>query len=180
MPRYLSSLLSRAARVSGSSSDLEEVFMAGDLIEIVPGGDTSKYFSVLTETSYSKFKPLPEGDFGKAVVDGLVAEGILQPSDLPLIETVFLIHAGHSYPIPSIDRNAALDEIHAYLEPRNIFSRGRFTIAGGTLSVGGNGVTGHVAYTGSSPDISLLNGGFLLRGKNGLLAGASTVSTRAS
>ncbi len=68
--------------------------------QIVPGGDTSRYFSVLTETSYSKFKPLPKGDFGKAVVDGLVAEGILQPSDLPLIETVFLIHAGHAYPIP--------------------------------------------------------------------------------
>ncbi|HWZ86927.1 MAG TPA: FAD-dependent oxidoreductase [Thermoanaerobaculia bacterium] len=94
--------------------------------EIVPGGDTSKYFSVLTETSYSKFKPLPEGDFGKAVVDGLVAEGILQPSDLPLIETVFLIHAGHSYPIPSLERNGALETIHAYLEPRGIFSRGRF------------------------------------------------------
>ena len=94
--------------------------------EIVPGGDTSKYFSVLTETSYSKFKPLPKGDFGKAVVDGLVAEGILQPSDLPLIETIFLIHAGHSYPIPSNDRNPALEAIHAYLEPRGIFSRGRF------------------------------------------------------
>lgn len=94
--------------------------------EIVPGGDTSKYFSVLAETSYSKFKPLPEGDFGKAVVDGLVAEGILQPSDLPLIETVFLIHAGHSYPIPSVERNASLDTIHAYLEPRGISSRGRF------------------------------------------------------
>ena len=84
--------------------------------QIVPGGDTSRYFSVLTETSYSKFKPLPKGDFGKAVVDGLVAEGILQPSDLPLIETVFLIHAGHSYPIPSTDRNPALDTIQAYLE----------------------------------------------------------------
>ncbi|HYX19614.1 MAG TPA: FAD-dependent oxidoreductase [Thermoanaerobaculia bacterium] len=94
--------------------------------EIVPGGDTSKYFSVLTETSYSKFKPLPEGDFGKAVVDGLLAEGILQPSDVSLIETIFLIHAGHSYPIPSVERNPALETIHAYLEPRGIFSRGRF------------------------------------------------------
>lgn len=94
--------------------------------EIVPGGDTKKYFSILTETSYSKFKPLPDGDFGKVVVDALVAEGILQPSDVPLIETVFLIHAGHSYPIPSVDRNPALEAIHAYLEPRGIFSRGRF------------------------------------------------------
>ena len=33
--------------------------------QIVPGGDTSRYFSVLTETSYSKFKPLPEGRFRK-------------------------------------------------------------------------------------------------------------------
>ncbi len=94
--------------------------------EIVPGGDTSKYFSILTETSYSKFKPLPDGDFGKVVVEALVAEGILQPSDVSLIETVFLIHAGHSYPIPSVDRNPALETIHAYREPRGIFSRGRF------------------------------------------------------
>jgi protoporphyrinogen oxidase len=94
--------------------------------QIVPGGDTSRYFSVLTETSYSKFKPLPKGDFGKAVVQGLLDEGILQPSDVPLIETVFLIHAGHSYPIPAVDRNPALETIHAYLEPRGIFSRGRF------------------------------------------------------
>jgi protoporphyrinogen oxidase len=94
--------------------------------DIVPGGDTSRYFAILAETAYSKFKPLPGGDFGKAVVDGLVAEGILQRPDLGLIETVFLIHAGHAYPIPSVDRNGALDTIHAYLEPRGMFSRGRF------------------------------------------------------
>jgi protoporphyrinogen oxidase len=93
---------------------------------IVPGGDTSRYFSILTESTYSRFKPLPPGDFGQAVIDGLLAEGILQQSDVPLIESVFLIHAGHAYPIPSVDRNAALDAIHAYLEPRGIYSRGRF------------------------------------------------------
>jgi len=42
------------------------------------------------------------------------------------IETIFLIHAAHAYPIPSTHRNAALDTIHAYLEPKGIFSRGRF------------------------------------------------------
>jgi protoporphyrinogen oxidase len=93
---------------------------------IVPGGDTGRYFSILTETTYSRFKALPPGDFGKAVVDGLLSEGILQPSDVPLIESVFLIHAAHAYPIPSVDRNAALDTIHAYLEPLDIHSRGRF------------------------------------------------------
>jgi protoporphyrinogen oxidase len=94
--------------------------------DIVPGSDTKRYFAILTETTYSRFKPLPEGDFVEATVDGLIAEGILEPSDRKLIETAFLIHAAHAYPIPSVDRNAALDTIHAYLEPRGIFSRGRF------------------------------------------------------
>lgn len=94
--------------------------------DIVPGGDTSRYCSLLMETTYSRFRPLPPGDFVKAVIDGLVAEGILEPSDLPLIESTYLIHAGHAYPIPSVDRNEALAVIHEYLEPREIYSRGRF------------------------------------------------------
>ena len=51
--------------------------------DIVPGGDTSRYCSLLTETTYSRFDHLPPGDFVKAVVEGLVAEGILERSDLP-------------------------------------------------------------------------------------------------
>jgi protoporphyrinogen oxidase len=94
--------------------------------DIVPGGDTGRYFAVLTETTYSRFKPLPEGDFAEAIVQGLIDEGILEPSDRKLIETTFLIHAAHAYPIPSVDRNDALEVIHEYLEPRGIFSRGRF------------------------------------------------------
>ncbi len=94
--------------------------------DVVPGGDTSRYCSILTETTYSRFRPLPAGEFVKAVLDGLVAEGILEPSDLPLVESTYLIHAGHAYPIPSVDRNEALSVIHEYLEPRQIYSRGRF------------------------------------------------------
>ncbi len=94
--------------------------------DIVPGGDTSRYCSLLMETTYSRFRPLPAGDFVRAVIDGLVAEGILEQSDLPLIESTYLIHAGHAYPIPSVDRDEALAVIHEYLEPRQIYSRGRF------------------------------------------------------
>ena len=94
--------------------------------DIVPGGDTSRYCSLLMETTYSRFRPLPSGDFVEAVVEGLVAEGILERSDLPLIESKYLIHAGHAYPIPSVDRDEALAVIHEYLEPREIYSRGRF------------------------------------------------------
>ena len=94
--------------------------------DIVPGGDTSRYCSLLTETTYSGFRPLPEGDFVKATLEGLVAEGILERKDLDLVESAFLIHAGHAYPIPSLDRNEALDVIQPYLESKEIYSRGRF------------------------------------------------------
>ncbi len=82
--------------------------------------------AILTETSYSRLRPLPPGDFTKAVLDGLVAEGILGPADLPLVESTFLIHAGHAYPVPSVDRDEALGIIHSYLESQEIYSRGRF------------------------------------------------------
>ncbi len=94
--------------------------------DVVPGGDTSRYCSLLMETTYSRFRPLPEGDFVGAVIEGLLAEGILEPSDLPAIDSTYLIHAGHAYPIPSVDRDEALAVIHEYLEPRQIYSRGRF------------------------------------------------------
>ena len=94
--------------------------------DIVPGGDTSRYCSILTETSYSRFRPLPPGDFVKAVLDGLLAEGILEAKDLPLVESTYLIHASHAYPIPTVDRDEALAVIHAYLESKEISSRGRF------------------------------------------------------
>jgi hypothetical protein len=94
--------------------------------QIVPGGDTSQYCSLLTETTYSASRPLPPGDFVQAVLDGLVAEGILEPSDLSKVVTTYLIHAAHAYPIPSIDRDEALAVIQPYLESKEIYSRGRF------------------------------------------------------
>lgn len=94
--------------------------------DIVPGGDTSRYCSLLTETTYSRFRPPPKGDFVQAVLDGLVAEGILESSDLRFVDSTYLIHAGHAYPIPSVDRNEALDTIQSYLESKEIYSRGRF------------------------------------------------------
>ena len=81
---------------------------------------------LLTETTYSRFKLLPEGDFVAAVLEGLVAEGILERKDFALVESTYLIHAGHAYPIPSLDRNEALDVIQPYLESKEIYSRGRF------------------------------------------------------
>lgn len=94
--------------------------------DVVPRGDTSRYCSILTETTYSRFRPLPAGDFVKAVLDGLVDEGILESADLARIESTYLIHAAHAYPIPSVDRDEALGIVQSYLESKDIYSRGRF------------------------------------------------------
>jgi protoporphyrinogen oxidase len=94
--------------------------------DIVPGGDTSRFCSILTETTYSAHRPLPSGDFVKAVLEGLVAEQILEPSDLSKVVSTYLIHAGHAYPVPSVDRDEALAVIQPYLESKEIYSRGRF------------------------------------------------------
>ena len=51
------------------------------------------------------------GAYHCRLVDGLVAEGILQPSDLPLIETVFLIHAGQESGSPHTPTLFELDPI---------------------------------------------------------------------
>ena len=56
-------------------------------------------------------------------MDGLVGEGILTKPDLPLIETIFLIHAGHSYPIPSVDRNAARNHPRLPRAARHLLAR---------------------------------------------------------
>ncbi|HEY7862750.1 MAG TPA: FAD-dependent oxidoreductase [Thermoanaerobaculia bacterium] len=94
--------------------------------DIVPGGDTSRHCAILTETAYSRTRSLPKGDFVKAVLEGLVAEGILEASDLELVESTYLMHAGRSYPVPSLARNTALETIQPYLESKQIYSRGRF------------------------------------------------------
>jgi protoporphyrinogen oxidase len=94
--------------------------------DIVPEGDTSRYCSLLTETTYSPNYRLPSGNFVKAVLDGLLAEKLLEPSDVEKVVSTYLIHAGHAYPIPSIDRDEALAVIQPYLESKEIYSRGRF------------------------------------------------------
>jgi protoporphyrinogen oxidase len=94
--------------------------------DIVPDGDTSRYCSLLTETTYSPHYRLPPGNFVKAVLDGLLAEKILEPSDVEKVVSTYLIHAGHAYPIPSLDRDDALAVIQPYLESKDIYSRGRF------------------------------------------------------
>jgi protoporphyrinogen oxidase len=80
----------------------------------------------LTETSYSVHKPEDKTTLVDQVVQGLLNTKLLHPSDLPLIQSTYLIDVDYSYPVPTIDRDTALNVIQGYLSHFDILSRGRF------------------------------------------------------
>jgi protoporphyrinogen oxidase len=80
----------------------------------------------LTETSRSAFKPEDEGTIVERVIDGLIATGLMHESDRELIVTTWLCSPDMSYPIPSVNRDAALGTIQPWLREHGIWSRGRF------------------------------------------------------
>jgi protoporphyrinogen oxidase len=90
----------------------------------VPGGDTTRYSSFLTETSYSEHRPGDRSSIEEEVVDGLVGTGLLD-RDVPLA-SVHTIDAEYAYPIPTRDRDAALAVVQPWLQEQGIYSRGRF------------------------------------------------------
>ena len=63
---------------------------------------------------------------GKAalVVLGLVATGLID-EEVP-IASLYTLDVDYAYPIPTLDRDAALGVVQAWLMARHIYSRGRF------------------------------------------------------
>jgi len=57
---------------------------------------------------------------------GLIGAGILAESDRQNIVSRYIRDVPYSYPIPTLDRDAALDVIQPVLFQRGIYSRGRF------------------------------------------------------
>ena len=90
----------------------------------VPGGDTARYSSYLTETAYSRHRPGEAERLEQWVVDGLVETGLID-RDVPIAST-HLIDVDYAYPIPTIERDAALAVVQPWLMEREIYSRGRF------------------------------------------------------
>ena len=90
----------------------------------VPGADTDRFSSFLTETSYSRYKPERPEAVVEAVVEGLGSVGLVAP-DAEVV-SVHLIDVDYAYPVPTLGRDRALDVIQPWLAARRIFSRGRF------------------------------------------------------
>ena len=88
--------------------------------------DKDRYYSLLTETSYSEFKHVD----GKTIVDdtitGLVNAGLIKDGDRKDIVDTWVYHADYSYPTPSVERDGILAQAIPFLEKHGIYSRGRF------------------------------------------------------
>jgi len=90
----------------------------------VPGADTARYRSYLTETSYSDHRPLAGADLADRVRDGLV-EVELVDAGAP-VASIHEVDIAYAYPIPTLGRDSSLSTIQPWLEKRSIYSRGRF------------------------------------------------------
>ncbi len=93
------------------------------------------HYLLLTETSYSPYKLESAATIVERTIDGLVSTGILQEQDREKIVTKDFTQVSYSYPVPTLDRDAALAVIQPELMARDVFSRGRF---GGWLYEIGN------------------------------------------
>jgi protoporphyrinogen oxidase len=90
----------------------------------VPGGDTDRYSSYMSETAYSTHRPRNPNTLEKDVVEGLVSTGLLE--DGVPIASLYTLDIEYAYPVPTLGRDAALAVVQPWLMERGIYSRGRF------------------------------------------------------
>jgi len=92
----------------------------------VPNGDVEHYSSVMCEASYPAGTSVNHEEMMEGTIGGLIREGILEPGDRDLVISRYIRDVPYSYPIPTLDRDAALDILLPALLKKGIYSRGRF------------------------------------------------------
>jgi protoporphyrinogen oxidase len=92
----------------------------------IPHGDTSRFFSLMCETTYSPYKAEDRGTIVDETIRGLVNSGMIGEIQREQIVSRYLIDIPYSYPIPTLERDRALAMIQPFLESKGIYSRGRF------------------------------------------------------
>lgn len=88
--------------------------------------EKGKYWSLMCEVTYSKYKPIERRKVINSVLIGLQKSGILAEKHLDNIVSLWLMQEDFAYPIPTLGRNRILSNLQHFLERNNIFSRGRF------------------------------------------------------
>jgi protoporphyrinogen oxidase len=81
---------------------------------------------LLAEVSRSPSAPSDADTIVDDVIDGLIRVGLMTAEDRARIVTTWLHSPQMTYPVPTLDRDAALATIHPWLDAHGIASRGRF------------------------------------------------------
>jgi len=92
----------------------------------VPAGDTERYYSLMSEVSYSQFRPADKKRIVEETTEGLIQGGMIAENDTNDIVSRYVLDVPYTYPVPSLLRDEALKNIQGYLEDHDVFSRGRF------------------------------------------------------
>ena len=90
----------------------------------VPDEDTATFSSYMTETSYSRYKEESTDGLAERVEEGLRASGVVDGR--PEVASMHIEDIPYAYPVPTIERDAALRTMQAWLMKQDIYSRGRF------------------------------------------------------
>jgi protoporphyrinogen oxidase len=88
--------------------------------------DNKQYYSLLTETSYSEFKPVDGSTIVEQTIQGLINAGLIKEADRRDIVNTWVFDAKYSYPTPTVERDGILAQAVPFLEQHGVYSRGRF------------------------------------------------------
>ncbi|HEX8348011.1 MAG TPA: hypothetical protein VF657_25260, partial [Actinoplanes sp.] len=83
-------------------------------------------FSLLTETSHSRYKHENPDTIVDEVIKGLIGTGLMHEEDREKVVARWRCSPAMSYPVPTVGRDAALGTIQPWLREQGIYSRGRF------------------------------------------------------
>jgi len=86
--------------------------------------DIRKYWSLMTETSESSYKPVDKARLIEDTIQGCLSTGLID--DRARIVSTWTYSAGHGYPTPSVGRDEILQVVLPGLEKLGVYSRGRF------------------------------------------------------
>lgn len=90
----------------------------------VPGNDTARFCAYMTETSYSREKPEPRAGIEERVEEGLRRAGVV--AGRPPVVSTHVEDIEYAYPVPTLERDEALEVIQPWLMAQGVLSRGRF------------------------------------------------------
>jgi UDP-galactopyranose mutase len=82
--------------------------------------------ALMAETSFSEHKPEDTAKLMDKTIDGLVNTTMMHGEERAKVLSTWETTVEYGYPVPTLERDAALSVLQPWLAARNIFSRGRF------------------------------------------------------